>query len=302
MAQLKRSSGKGVRRAAKSQGRAASARRAKAKTNGLLSRIMGLLPFDEDQWGTVFMAIILAVFALLVGTIASIAGVPAMAHNEMTRIAASAGFKARVVKVTGTTRMDESKVYAIALSQRDRAMPLVDIEQLRTEIEELSWVEEARVSLQLPETLAIDVVERVPHAALVKPDHLTLIDLAGNELGPVSADAAQDMLRVSGPGAANQVSDLEVLLAAVPALKPQVKQAEWVGNRRWDVSFGTGQVLALPEGDARAAKALVQFAKLDGQNRLIGGKVTVFDMRNPPRIFMRVPGRSEQVSLAEATE
>jgi cell division protein FtsQ len=303
MAKLKRSGGQGVRRAARSQSRASGARRARARTGGLLSRAMGVLPFDEDQWGNVFMAMILVAFLLLVGGIASVAGVPAMAHAEMTRLAQSAGFKARVVKVTGTQQMDESKVYAIALGQRDRAMPLVDIEQLREEIEALKWVEEARVSVQLPETLAIDIVERVPHAVLVKPDHLALVDLAGNELGPVSRNRAEAMLRVAGPGAANQVAALDILLDAVPALKTKVDEAEWVGNRRWDLTFGTGQRLALPEGETEAARALVQFAKLEGQNQLIGGKVTVFDMRNPPRIFMRVPGRSEQqLSLVEGSQ
>ena len=105
------------------------------------------------------------------------------------------------------------------------------------------------------------------------------------------------MLRVSGPGAAQQAQRLEQLLAAAPALEPQVRAAEWVGNRRWNLTFASGQMLALPEGDVEAATALVQFARLDGQNRLIGGKVEAFDMRTPPRIYMRVPGQSEQAKI-----
>lgn len=299
MARIKRSGTKGVRRAAQVQGRAAGARRAKARTASLFDRAMGLLPFNEDQWDSVFMALILAALAGIVFVIANLAGVPAMAQAEVARIASANGFEVRAVRVSGTQRMDESEVYARALAQRDRPMPLVDIEALRADLLKLPWVKDARVSLQLPDTLAIDIVEREPHAVLEKPDHLVLIDAAGHELTPVTVEAAEGMLRISGPGAARQMSALDDLLASAPALalEKRIVAAEWIGNRRWNLTFSTGQVLALPEGRDLAASQLVKFANLDGQNRLIGGKVASFDMRNPPRIYMRVPGRGDRVEL-----
>ncbi|MEZ0136781.1 cell division protein FtsQ/DivIB, partial [Novosphingobium sp. NRRL B-2648] len=66
------------------------------------------------------------------------------------------------------------------------------------------------------------------------------------------------------------------------------------GNRRWNLTFQSGQVLALPEGDRESAGALVTFARLDGTNRLLGGKVTAFDMRAKDRIYMRVPEQDGQ--------
>jgi cell division protein FtsQ len=199
--------------------------------------------------------------------------------------------------------MDESEVYARALAQRDRPMPLVDIEALRADLLQLPWVKDARVSLQLPDTLSIDIVEREPHAVLEKPDHLVLIDASGHELTPVTAEEAEGMLRISGPGAARQMRALDDLLASAPALAldKRIIAAEWIGNRRWNLTFSTGQILALPEGRDLAASQLVKFANLDGQNRLIGGKVASFDMRNPPRIYMRVPGSGDRVELEGAS-
>lgn len=60
-------------------------------------------------------------------------------------------------------------------------MPLVDVEALRQDLLGLSWVEDARVSRQLPDTLVIDIVERTPHAVLRKPGRLVLIDATGRE-------------------------------------------------------------------------------------------------------------------------
>lgn len=301
--QIRRSSTTGVRRSAKAQSRAVTARKAAGKASGFIDWLMGLLPFTEEQWSRIWLAIIIGGAVALALIIASLAGVPALAQAQVAKIAADAGFEVRHVRVTGTKRMDERLVYARVLSQQSRAMPEVDVAALRTELKALPWVKDARVSLQLPHTLAIDIVERTPHAVLQKPDRLVLIDAGGVELDTVSAAKAKGMLRLAGPGAGQQAARLEKLLAAAPALAPQVDSAEWIGNRRWNLTFKTGQLLALPEGETEAATALVKFAQLDGQNRLLGGKVLAFDMRSPPRLYMRLPddsGPAAKVAAATA--
>ncbi len=293
MATIKRD-GKGVRRSVASTTRANNARRAKAKTSSLMDAAMSVLPFTEEQLHRIFLAVILGGAAALAWFVASLAGVPAMAQQQIAGLASNAGFVVRRVTVTGVDRMNDAKVYNSVLSKQDQPMPLVDLQDVRADLLQLSWVKDARVARQLPDTLLIDIVERKPHAVLAKPDRLVLIDATGAELEPVSRANAKGMLVVSGPGAKMQVEGLGKLLDAAPALKPKVVGAEWVGNRRWDLTFDTKQVLALPEGSTEAPAALIAFAKLDGGSRMLGGKVATFDMRAPGRIYMRVPGRAQE--------
>ena len=293
---------KGVRRSTAAKGRAQTARRARARTGSVLDSAMAVLPFTEEQLHRAFLAVILGAAVALAWFVASLAGVPAMAQQQVALVASDAGFEVRKVKVTGVERMNELKVYERALAQRDRPMPLVDLDALRAELLELSWVEDARVSRQLPDSLVIDVVERTPHAVLRKPGRFVLIDRTGAELEPISQANAKGMLIISGPGAKSQVEELAALLAAAPAIEPQVAEAEWIGNRRWNLTFDTGQILALPQGDDTSAGALVAFARLDGVNRLLGGKVATFDMRAPERIYMRIPGRAAQALAAQGGE
>ena len=82
-----------------------------------------------------------------------------------------------------------------------------------------------------------------------------------------------------------------------PALKPLLEGATWVGNRRWDLRFSSGEVLALPEGQEEAARALVRFARMDGVTGLLGEGAQRFDMRVPERFVVRVP--QEQETIAE---
>jgi cell division protein FtsQ len=288
----------GLRKSARKQGTQRRVRKAQASTGSALDTAMRFLPFTEEQLQRVFTAMILGGAVALAWLIASLAGVPAMAQAQLAEVAGDAGFEVRRVEVRGVERMNEQRVYERVLGQRDRAMPLVDLEDVRSGLMDLPWVSDARVSRRLPDTLVVDIVERTPHAVLQKPGRLMLIDASGAELEPVSQDEAKGQLIVSGPGARMQVEELWRLLDAAPALRPQVTGAEWIGNRRWNLTFDTGQMLALPQGAQASASALVSFARLDGTNRLLGGKVASFDMRAPERIYMRVPGSSEPQQLA----
>lgn len=306
MSQTIKRGGKSVRKAAAAQGKVRQVRAAKARTGSVLGTALGWLPISEEQWQRIFLAAILAAAAALAWTVASFAGLPAMAQLQLAGVASDAGFEVRRVEVRGVKNLNELKVYERALAERDRAMPLVDVDGLRQELLQLSWVEDARVSRQLPDALVIDIVERKPAAVLRKADKLVLIDATGHELEVVAPARAQGKLVVSGPGAGRQVVALQNLLSAAPALKPQLREAEWIGNRRWNFTFKTGQVLALPEGTDQSAKALMTFARLDGVNRLLGGRVAAFDMRAGDRIYLRVPGRTDPVEQpapqAEASE
>lgn len=289
MAQTIRRNAKPARRQARAQGTRTKVRKARAKTNSLVGAAMRVLPFTEEQLTKAFLVLILAGAAALAWLVASYAGLTALAGQQLAYAAADAGYEVAKVEVRGVERMNELKVYERVLGEQDRAMPLVDLQGLRASVMELPWVMDARVSRELPDTIVVDVVEREPHAVLRKPDRLVLIDPTGHELEPVSRGPAKGMLQISGPGAQAQVEALSALLDAAPALRPQVAEAEWVGNRRWNLTFKTGQVLALPQGDRLSATALMNFARLDGVNRLIGGKAVAFDMRNPARFYVRCP-------------
>lgn len=300
MSQTIRRKGTNVRKVAAQQSKARSVRNAKAKTGSAFDSFMNWLPVSEEVLHRMFLLAILAVAAVAVVFIARLAGVPELIGRQFAMAAGDVGFSVNKVEVRGVKHLNELKIYERVDAAMGRPMPEVDVDQIRAELVQINWIEDARVSRQLPDRLVIDVVERKPHAVLRKPDKLVLIDATGHELEPVSPERAKGKLVVFGPGSARQVEALTKLLSAAPALKPQVAEAEWVGNRRWNVAFKTGQILALPEGEKESASSLMTFARLDGVNRLLGGKVAVFDMRTAGRIYFRVPDRATDAAAASA--
>ena len=88
------------------------------------------------------------------------------------------------------------------------------------------------------------------------------------------------------------------LMEAAPALKPSVRAAVWIGDRRWDLMFEQGERLQLPEGEAAAAKAVAKFAELDGKDRLLGRGYLKFDMRDPAKLVIRMPNQVVNKTIA----
>lgn len=303
MAQTIRRKQTGVRRQARAQGTRRQVRKARARTNSLIGRLLRVLPFTEEQLHKFFLVLILAAAAAIAWLVASMAGLTLLLGQQVAQAAAQAGYQVDKVDVRGVERLNELKIYNIVLGRQGRSMTEVDLDEIRREVRALSWVEDARVSRQLPNMIVVDVVERTPHAVLRRPDRLVLIDATGHELEPISPADARGMLQISGPGAQAQVEALEALLDAAPALRSQVAAAEWIGNRRWNLTFKSGQALALPMGEADATGALINFARLDGVHRLLGGKVAAFDMRSPERIYMRCPEckEGETPAIGEGT-
>lgn len=279
----------------------ASSRKRKAKApvrrrRSRIDRFLNSLPISDDALHRAVTWIIMLSAAAALGGLAWFVGLPAMASQEFASLAGKAGFEVRKVEVRGIERMDELPVYAIALGQHERAMPSVDLEKLRADLMQLGWVQDARVSRRLPETLIIDIVERKPAAVWQNKGKLALIDGEGRVLQPVDLTTMPDLPLVVGPNANQQTAALGKLMEAAPALKPMLAGATWVGNRRWDLRFQTGETLSLPEGAKQASDALVNFARMDGVNRLLGRGIVKFDMRDSDKFVLRLPKTQDTVA------
>jgi cell division protein FtsQ len=138
-------------------------------------------------------------------------------------------------------------------------------------------------------TLVIDIVEREPAALWQDEDRLTLIDEEGVVLDRVQVSRMPDLPLLVGKGANEHAVALDTLLGKAPSLKAQLVSATWVGERRWDLAFQSGETVALPEGDAAAAAALTRFARMDKSAGLLGRGIIRFDLRIPGKMTVRLP-------------
>jgi cell division protein FtsQ len=275
----------------------AKSRRAAPRQQSTWSQVVDASPFSQSTIDRVITWAMVALFAVALIAVAIFAGVPGFVGTQIATVAGQAGFAVKRVEVNGIDRMERLTVYAIALDQHSMAMPLVDLEKVRNQLMGYGWIKDARVYRRLPDTLVVDIVERKPAAVWQHNQKLSLIDETGVALEPVAVNAMPDLPLVIGKDANAHAVELSALLSRAPSLHPQIVSATWVGSRRWDIMFKSGEVLALPEGEAAAGKAFLRFARIDGVQRLLGGRYVRFDMRDPTKFVARI--RTAQKSDSE---
>jgi cell division protein FtsQ len=262
-------------------------------------KIAKKLPVDQRRAnkiaGVVFGGFLLAIAAVVLIAL----DIPAKAERAAGTAIGEAGFTVSGYQIVGLHHMNRALVDGVVTDELHRAaelagkekapQALVDVSAIRERLLQFGWVRDARVSRRLPDALVIDIVERTPAALWQNQGRLALIDGEGVVLDRVSVDQMPDLPLLIGPGANGEARELEGLMASVPTLKPQLASAAWVGGRRWDLNFQSGEMVALPEGDGAAKTALTKFARLDKSAGLLGRGIVRFDLRVSGKMIVRLP-------------
>jgi cell division protein FtsQ len=281
------------------RGGAARARPRKPSKVAVPKKIAKRLPVDQARVNKI-AALVFGAFMLAIALVVLIAlDIPAKAERVAAAAVGRAGFTVSGYQIVGINHMNRALVDAVVTDELHRAAAeadadkapeaLVDVDGIRRRLLAYGWVKDARVSRRLPDTLVIDVVERKPAALWQNQGQLALIDGEGVVLDRVPVDRMPDLPLLIGPGANGQEQQLTRLMASVPTLKPQLASATWVGGRRWDLNFQSGETVALPEGEQAGTAALVKFAHADKQSGLLGRGIVRFDLRVPGQMTVRLP-------------
>lgn len=266
----------------------AKARRPAQKKVSAWAKVKNAMPFQQDAVDRFVSRAMIGMVGVAGAGVVLLSGLPGYVGTATANMVGRAGFEVKSIEIVGIDRMERLAVYAIVTDSKSMAMPLVDLEKIRGQLLQFGWIEDARVSRRLPDTLVVDIVERKPAAIWQHNQELSLIDAKGIVLEPVALDAMPDLPLLIGADANTKAEALTTLTEQAPALKPMLAAATWVGGRRWDLRFQSGETLALPEGEKEAGKALVRFARMDGVQRLLGRGYARFDMRDPTKFVARI--------------
>ena len=196
-----------------------------------------------------------------------------------------AGLRVRNIVIEGRANTPEPLLRAAIGASKGDAILGFSVEQARTRIEGLTWVESATVERQLPDTLVIQLAERRPFAIWQNQGKFVLVDRAG--LIVANQDVAQfrALPLIVGLGAPASAAPLLDALTAKPGLGVRVTAAVRVAERRWNLRMKNGTDVLLPEG-AEAA-ALDRLDKLQQDHALLDRPLAVIDMRLPDKLVVR---------------
>ncbi|MDR3435795.1 cell division protein FtsQ/DivIB [Telmatospirillum sp.] len=219
-------------------------------------------------------------------------------HQQTIALSGRAGFRVEEIFVEGRARTPREQIVGALQIKRGDPILGIDLAATRQRLEELSWVKTATIERRLPGVVHLLITERNPIVLWQNQGKYYLVDHDGQVVGD-EIDEYADLPLMVGEGAPDHAAELIDLLNAEPELKKRVKAAQWVGDRRWNVTLDRtsgGIDIRLPEEDPLIAWH--DLAKLDREQSLLERKVTLIDMRLPDRLVLRSTGGAEESAIA----
>lgn len=166
------------------------------------------------------------------------------------------------------------------------------VEAARAHVNALPLVEQATVERRIPDTIIVNLTERIPIAVWQNHDHFSLINRAGDTVsnqGIIGQDP--QMLRtlplIVGDGANSAAADLLDALTPFPDIQNRITAFVRVGERRWDAVLRNGTTILLPEDEEKPAFARLE--QFQNNMKLLDRPVVSIDMRLPDRMVIHQP-------------
>ena len=195
-----------------------------------------------------------------------------------------AGLKLDRIEVHG--RSHTPKRLILASSELTLGQPMLEISLAKVyrQIIAIGWIKEVVVEREMPSTIRLILVERVPLALLQTIDGHRVIDDKGTIITGADPAAFSHLTVVSGKSAASQAATILNILKTEPELFAEVWAISLQSERRWDVHLRSGIRVRLPESDPQTAWS--RLAIIDHSKNITARDLAVIDMRFPDQMIV----------------
>lgn len=215
---------------------------------------------------------------------------------KIVDMSADAGFTVANVLVEGRVYTDPEVLLGLVNIQKGDPLLGFDPDAARSQIERISWVKSVLVERRFPDTVYVGLTERTPLALWQKDKKLHLIDTEGKVLTEHNLGRFASLLMVSGDGAPEHTLALMRNLQAEPIVRELIESAEWVGERRWNLTTVKGVQIKLPAEDT--GLALKRLAVAHADSGLLDKTLEHIDLRNHDRIIVQTaPGKVQELDI-----
>ena len=236
-------------------------------------------------------ALAIAAVVAVVGGLAIVAS-DARVHRFTAKIGAdidraliAQGLKVRTLTIQGASPDAQADIARATGLQRDEPILHVDLQSLRSRVEQVGWVKSARIVRLLPDTIVIAITPRPTFAVWEHAGHALVIDNSGHAIPEADPAHFASLPLVVGDGADAAAPSILPVVRAHPAVMARLDALVRVDDRRWDLRMKDGGLIQLPATGEDAA--LIQLDKLDQKSRILELGFERIDLRDPELVAVR---------------
>jgi cell division protein FtsQ len=162
-------------------------------------------------------------------------------------VVADAGFGITSVQLGGNHRTQPADILAALGFQPDESIFAADVQAARTRLLGLPWVFDAEVRRQYPDSISVNIVERLPFALWQTGNGLYVVDRSGRTITVAQGSLFPHLPLLIGDGAPEAAADLVDAIALHRAVSARLKAMQRVSERRWNVILDGDVLVQLPE-------------------------------------------------------
>lgn len=212
-------------------------------------------------------------------------------YNKTLAATAQFGFKVTDIMVQGRQFTSGEKILkTMNLKTGDPIFKLSPYE-IRQNLKEVPWVQEAQVYRQLPGTIYVKIVERVPIAIWQHQHNHYLVDGQGVIITNENLSQFTKLPVVVGGDAPVQVPKILHMLEKFSEVNGKVTALVRVGKRRWNIQLNHKVTIKLPE--LKIEEALSKLNGLLGQKKIDLEEIKTIDLRISDKTIVNLSPRGE---------
>ncbi|MCW5721042.1 MAG: FtsQ-type POTRA domain-containing protein [Devosia sp.] len=197
---------------------------------------------------------------------------------------AEAGLSIGEISISGQTLTSEQAIFDALSIPPNTSTLAFDVEAARQRLAQLPAVETVSVRKTYPGDVAVVITEKLP-VARWRVDGITfVIDGQGEQIGE-DRGAYGDLPLVIGDGAADDALAMIRALDTFPQLQNDLIALSRIADRRWDMIYGSGLRIQLPENGV--AQALRKLTNYQNEYQLLDRDITVIDLRVESLVAVR---------------
>ncbi len=209
----------------------------------------------------------------------------------LSSAASTAGLKVDAIRISGQIETTEGDVLSALDLNNHGALLGLDLQEARTRVLNLPWVEQVSLRKYFPDRLDVTLVEKKPFAVWQQDGQFRVIESDGKVISRIAGFSRPEsrlamLPRIIGKGAEKRAPELFTLVSSYPSIVSRVSSFVRVADRRWDIRLRNDIVVQLPELNESSALAVV--VKMDRERQLLSRAINVVDMRLTDRMVLRM--------------
>jgi cell division protein FtsQ len=196
------------------------------------------------------------------------------------------GFAIEDVRVSGNKETSEIDILERLGLDGTTSLVALDVEEARTQLSGLPWVEDVSVRKIYPGTIEIALKEREAFAIWQHGNDLALIERNGSVIAPLRDNKFSTLPLFVGRDAETAAADFSAQFDNWPEIKARVKAYVRVAGRRWDLRLDNGVIVKLPEHNV--PRAMHVLSTLEAEQDLLERDIAAVDLRLEDRTTIQL--------------